>query len=98
METLYNGFTLEIPEGAFPLSTDSMVLAHFARLPKNARVLDLGSTHRPRLQPAPRATASTASAPCSRAACPGPCFPFALHTILFKLKTKRNLKFTLRNT
>ena len=43
METLYNGFTLEIPEGALPLSTDSMVLAHFARLPKNARVLDLGS-------------------------------------------------------
>ena len=43
METLFNGFTLEIPENAFPLSTDSMVLAHFARLPKNARVLDLGS-------------------------------------------------------
>ena len=43
METLFNGFTLEIPENAFPLSTDSMVLAHFARLPKNARVLYLGS-------------------------------------------------------
>ena len=43
MEHLPNGFTLEIPEGAFPLSTDSMVLAHFVRLPKNARVLDLGS-------------------------------------------------------
>lgn len=27
----------------FPLSTDSMVLSHFVRLPKNARVLDLGS-------------------------------------------------------
>lgn len=43
METLFNGYTLEIPKGAFPLSTDSMVLAHFVRLPKNARVLDLGS-------------------------------------------------------
>lgn len=43
MEQLPNGFTLELPKGAFPLSTDSMVLAHFARLPKNARVLDLGS-------------------------------------------------------
>ena len=43
MEYLPNGFQLEIPNGAFPLSTDSMVLAHFVRLPKNARVLDLGS-------------------------------------------------------
>lgn len=43
LETLFNGFCLEIPEGAFPLSTDSMALAHFAALPKNARVLDLGS-------------------------------------------------------
>ena len=43
METLFNGYCLEIPEGAFPLSTDSMALAHFAKLPKNARVLDLGS-------------------------------------------------------
>ena len=43
METLANGFTLEIKQGCFPLSTDSMVLAHFARLPRNARVLDLGS-------------------------------------------------------
>ena len=43
MEHLPNDFTLEIPEGAFPLSTDSMVLAHFVRLPKNARVLDMGS-------------------------------------------------------
>ncbi len=43
METLYNGFTLEICEGGFPLSTDSMALSHFARLKKNARVLDLGS-------------------------------------------------------
>ena len=43
METLLNGFTLDIPQGCFPLSTDSMVLSWFARLPKNARVLDLGS-------------------------------------------------------
>ena len=43
MEHLPNGFTLELCDGAFPLSTDSMVLSHFARLPKNARVLDLGS-------------------------------------------------------
>ena len=43
MEQLPNGYTLEISNGAFPLSTDSMVLAHFTRLPKNARVIDLGS-------------------------------------------------------
>ena len=43
METLPNGFSLEVPEGAFPLSTDSMVLAHFVHLPRAARVLDLGS-------------------------------------------------------
>ena len=43
MEILHNGFTLDTPPGTFPLSTDSMVLAHFVRLPKNARVLDLGS-------------------------------------------------------
>lgn len=43
MEYLPNGFTLQLCEGAFPLSTDSMVLSHFARLPRNARVLDLGS-------------------------------------------------------
>lgn len=43
MEQLYNGFTLEIPEGTFPLGTDSMLLADFARLPKQASVLDLGS-------------------------------------------------------
>ena len=33
MEYLPNGFTLSLCDGAFPLSTDSMVLAHFARLP-----------------------------------------------------------------
>ena len=43
METLPNGFTLELCSGAFPLSTDSMVLSHFVKLPKNASVLDLGS-------------------------------------------------------
>ena len=43
MEFLPNGYTLNIPEGAFPLSTDSMVLSHFVRLPKNTRILDLGS-------------------------------------------------------
>lgn len=43
MEYLPNGFILELCNGAFPLSTDSMVLSHFAKLPKNAAVLDLGS-------------------------------------------------------
>ncbi len=43
METLPNGFTLDIPAGAFPLSTDSILLSDFAKLPPNARVLDLGS-------------------------------------------------------
>jgi len=43
METLHNGFTLDFCPGSFPLSTDSMALADFARLPKNAQVLDLGS-------------------------------------------------------
>lgn len=43
MEKLLNGYTLELAPGAFPLSTDSMALADFVRLPRNARVLDLGS-------------------------------------------------------
>ncbi len=43
MEQLYNGFTLEICEGGFPLSTDSVALSGFVKLPKDARVLDLGS-------------------------------------------------------
>lgn len=43
MEILPNGFTLSVPDGCFPLSTDSMVLAHFVRLPPRASVLDLGS-------------------------------------------------------
>lgn len=43
MEFLPNGFTLEASGKSFPLSTDSMVLSHFAKLPKDAAVLDLGS-------------------------------------------------------
>ena len=43
MEYLSNGLTLEIPEGVFPLGTDSMALADFVRLSGNSRVLDLGS-------------------------------------------------------
>ena len=43
METLANGFRLDIPKGAFPLSTDSILLSDFARLPARARVLDLGA-------------------------------------------------------
>ena len=43
METLHNGFTLELSQGAFPLSTDSVVLSGFAKLPVNASILDLGS-------------------------------------------------------
>lgn len=43
MERLYGGFTLELCPGAFPLSTDSMVLADFVRLKAGAKVLDLGS-------------------------------------------------------
>lgn len=43
MENLHNGFTLYIPEGSFPLSTDSMALADFIKLPAAAHVLDLGS-------------------------------------------------------
>ena len=43
MEYLPGGLLLDIPQGAFPLSTDSMLLAHFIRLPRKASVLDLGS-------------------------------------------------------
>ncbi len=42
MEILSNQYTLDLGSG-FPLSTDSMVLADFVRLPRNARILDLGS-------------------------------------------------------
>ena len=43
MEYLHNGFSLHIPQGAFPLSTDSMLLADFVKLPAKAAVLDLGA-------------------------------------------------------
>ena len=43
MEYLPGGLTLTPGSGAFPLSTDSMVLAHFVKLKRNARVLDLGA-------------------------------------------------------
>ena len=42
MEYISNNYTLDLTAG-FPLSTDSMVLADFVKLPKNARLLDLGS-------------------------------------------------------
>ena len=43
MELLSGTYTLNLCPGAFPLSTDSMVLADFVKLPRAARVLDLGS-------------------------------------------------------
>ena len=43
METLPGGLTLKIPEGCFPLSTDTMILGDFVTLKRNAKVLDLGS-------------------------------------------------------
>ena len=43
MEYLQNGYTLDCPSGAFPLSTDSILLADFVRLSPHAKVLDLGS-------------------------------------------------------
>ena len=43
MELLHGKYTLLLPQGAFPLSTDSMVLADFVRLGQSASVLDLGS-------------------------------------------------------
>lgn len=43
MEQLPNGITLALSQGAFPLSTDSMVLKSFIRLRGGARVLDLGA-------------------------------------------------------
>lgn len=43
MELLHNGFTLSLCKDAFPLSTDSIALSGFVRLPKQAKVLDLGS-------------------------------------------------------
>ena len=43
MEYLQNGFILELSPGAFPLSTDSIALGSFVKLPKNAQVVDLGA-------------------------------------------------------
>lgn len=43
MEFLSNGLTLHTGNGSFPISTDSMLLADFVRLPSNASVLDLGA-------------------------------------------------------
>lgn len=43
MEYLPGGITLHLPPEGFPLSTDSVLLAHFVKLPKQAKVLDLGS-------------------------------------------------------
>lgn len=43
MELLHNGYTLDISPDGFPLSTDSVVLSGFVKLPKKASVLDLGS-------------------------------------------------------
>ena len=43
MEQLHNGITLDTGSASFPLSTDSMVISHFVKLPKHAQVLDLGS-------------------------------------------------------
>ena len=43
MEYLHNGFTLSLCQGAFPLSTDSIALSGFVKLPRQAKVLDLGS-------------------------------------------------------
>ena len=43
MEQLPGGYTLHLNPEAFPLSTDSMVLADFVRLSKESSVLDLGA-------------------------------------------------------
>ena len=43
MEYLQNGLTIDIPQGCFPLSTDSILLADFVRLSPRSHVLDLGS-------------------------------------------------------
>ena len=43
MEYLPGGIQMEVPHGCFPLTTDSMLLAHFAGSLGSKRVLDLGS-------------------------------------------------------
>lgn len=42
LETLWGGFTLESAPGVFPLGTDTMLLADFVRLHRQARICDLG--------------------------------------------------------
>ena len=42
LETLWNGVTLRTPAGRFPLGTDSVALAGFARIARGSRVADLG--------------------------------------------------------
>ena len=41
-ETLWNGVSLFTQEDSFPLGTDSVVCAGFAKFPKNSRIADLG--------------------------------------------------------
>lgn len=41
-EQLWNGVTLRTPEGLFPLGTDAVALAGFARVPRGGRIADLG--------------------------------------------------------
>lgn len=41
-EQLWNGMTIDT-QGSFPIGTDSMLLAHFLTLPREAKVADLGS-------------------------------------------------------
>ena len=43
MEQLWNEIEI-IEQAGFPLGTDAVLLAHFAQLPKNAKVADLGSS------------------------------------------------------
>ncbi len=43
METISHKYTLNLSDESFPLGTDSMLLADFVRLTRNATVLDLGS-------------------------------------------------------
>ena len=37
-EALWGGITMETADGVFPLTTDSMALAHFVRLGRRERV------------------------------------------------------------
>lgn len=41
-EALWNGVTLHTPDGLFPLGTDAVALAGFARIPPGGRAADLG--------------------------------------------------------